>query len=197
MFIEYRGKVPQIAASAFIAPTAVLVGDVTVGEDASIWFGVVLRADSGAIRIGDRSSIEDNAVIHAGEHGTTIVGNDVTVGHCAVLDECVIEDHALVGSNAVVLNGARVGARSVVAAGSVVTSEAPVAADVVAAGAPATTRKRLAGRAAAWIAHSAQDGVVQSRAYRRDGLGDPLAHETKSPNRRAARAVVADRHAPA
>ena len=94
MFVEYRGKAPRVAARAFIAPTAVLIGDVLVGEEASIWFGVVLRADKGTIRIGARSSIQDNAVVHASERGSTRIGNDVTVGHCAVLDDCTIEDGA-------------------------------------------------------------------------------------------------------
>ena len=133
MFVEYRGKAPRVAASAFIAPTAVLIGDVLVGEEASIWFGVVLRADKGTIRIGARSSIQDNAVVHASERGSTRIGNDVTVGHCAVLDDCTIEDGALIGSNAVVLNGALVGTATVVAAGSVVTAEEQVGDRIVVA----------------------------------------------------------------
>jgi carbonic anhydrase/acetyltransferase-like protein (isoleucine patch superfamily) len=190
MYIEYRGKTPRVAASAFIAPTAVLVGDVTVGEESSVWFGVVLRADKGSIRIGARSSIEDNAVIHAREKRTTVVGNDVTVGHCAVLDDCTVEDGALVGSNAVVLKGASVGASAVVAAGSVVTVDATVPPGVVAAGSPVRIRKLLAGRSAEWVAHSAAETVDQMHAYRRDGLGDPMLHETKSSVRRRRSPVV-------
>ena len=115
MFVEHLGKSPRVAASAFVAPTAVLIGDVVVGDESSVWFGVVLRADSGKIRIGARSSIEDNAVIHASARGFTIIGDDVTVGHCAVLDDCTIENGALIGSNAVILNGAVVGASTLVA----------------------------------------------------------------------------------
>lgn len=190
MYIEYLGKTPRVAASAFIAPTAVLVGDVTVGEESSVWFGAVLRADAGSIRIGARTSIEDNAVVHAREQRTTVIGNDVTVGHCAVLDDCTVGDAALVGSNAVVLSGAGVGASAVVAAGSVVTVDTVVPAGVVAAGSPVQIRKLIGGRSANWVAHSAAETVTQMRAYRQDGLGDPMLHETKSSARRRRSPVV-------
>jgi carbonic anhydrase/acetyltransferase-like protein (isoleucine patch superfamily) len=183
MFIDYRGKAPRVAATAFVAPTAILIGDVVVGEESSIWFGAVLRADNGTIRIGARSSIEDNAVIHASEGGSVVVGSDVTVGHCAVLDDCTVRDGALIGSNAVILNGAVVGANTLIAAGSVVTVDERVPEATVAAGAPAKVRKLLAGRAAEWIAHQTSASLVQARAYRRDNLGDPQHHELKTPSR--------------
>lgn len=190
MFIEYRGKSPRVAASAFVAPTAVLVGDVVVGEESSIWFGVVIRADRGTVRIGARSAIEDNAVIHATDDRTTVVGNDVTIGHCAVLDDCTIEDGALVGSNAVVLGGAIVGQQSVIAAGAVVTSDAHVPASVVAAGAPAKVRKTVTGNAAVLISQSTAASLAQARAYRRDNIGDPQHHDIKTTARRKRAAVI-------
>ena len=180
MFIEYRGKAPRVSATAFIAPTAVLIGDVEVGPEASIWFGVVLRADTGTIRIGARSSIEDNAVVHADGARTASLGNDVTVGHGAVLDGCTVEDEALIGSNAVVLDGAIVEQGAIVAAGSVVTGESRVAARTVVAGTPAILRKPVSGRAADWIAHAADDALRQSQSYRRDNIGDPQHHDFKS-----------------
>ncbi len=184
MFIEYDGKVPRISETAFVAPTAMLIGDVEVGEHASIWFGVVLRADNGTIRIGARCAIEDNAVVHAREGRITTVGDEATVGHCAVLDDCTIGKGALVGSNATVLAGALIGAGSVVAAGSVVTVDAHVPAGVVVAGAPARVRKTLAGRSADWIAHSGEETGRQMRGYRRDGIGDPHSHDLVSTARR-------------
>ena len=84
MLIEYGGKKPRVDPSAFVAPTAVLIGDVEVGPQSSVWFGAVLRGDNGPIRVGARTSIQDNSVLHVSEHGATIVGDDVTVGHCAV-----------------------------------------------------------------------------------------------------------------
>jgi carbonic anhydrase/acetyltransferase-like protein (isoleucine patch superfamily) len=173
MFIDYKGKAPRVAASAFVAPNAILIGDVVVGEGSSIWFGVVLRADTGKIRIGARS-------------------NDVTVGHCAVLDDCTIHDGALIGSNAVVLNGATIGAHTLIAAGSVVTAMEQVPESIVAAGAPAKVRKLLSGRAAEWIAHSTSESIEQAQAYRRDNIGNPQAHEVKSSARRRRGSVLAE-----
>jgi carbonic anhydrase/acetyltransferase-like protein (isoleucine patch superfamily) len=165
MIIEYRGRTPKVHPSAFIAPTAVLIGDVEVGEESSIWFGAVLRGDNGPIRIGARTSIQDNAVLHVSEHGETIVGDDVTVGHCAVMEDCRIERRALIGSNAVVLGGAVVGEGTLVAAGSVVGERSEIPAGVLAAGAPAKVKKPLEGEAAKWIEISADEYVKLSRSY--------------------------------
>jgi carbonic anhydrase/acetyltransferase-like protein (isoleucine patch superfamily) len=174
MIIEYRGKRPRVHPSAFIAPTAVLIGDVEVGEDASIWFGAVLRGDNGPIRIGARTSIQDNCVLHVSEHGQTLVGDDVTVGHCAVMEDCRIEPFALIGSNAVVLGGAVVGSRSLVAAGSVVGENARIPAGVLAAGAPAKVKKPIEGEAAHWIEISAPEYVALARAYMEQGIGSRI-----------------------
>lgn len=145
LFIAYNGKTPHVDPSAFVAPTAVLIGDVEVGESASIWFGAVLRGDSGPIRIGARSTVQDNAVLHVSENSRTIIGRDVTIGHCATMEDCTIEDGALVGTNSVLLNGATVGRRSLIAAGSVVAAGATIPAEVLAAGAPAVVKRKLEG----------------------------------------------------
>jgi carbonic anhydrase/acetyltransferase-like protein (isoleucine patch superfamily) len=177
MFIEYNGKTPRVARSAFVAPTAVLIGDVEVGEQSSIWFGVVLRGDNGPIRIGSRTSVQDNAVIHVSEQCETVVGNDVTIGHCAALEDCAIGDGALIGTNAVILNGARVGERVLVAAGSVVPANTAIPPDVLVAGAPASVKKKLEGPALEWIKHAAPEYVALSRSYLHHGIGDPEVHE--------------------
>lgn len=171
MIIEYRGHRPKIHPTAFIAPTAVLIGDVEVGPESSIWFGAVLRGDNGPIRIGARTSIQDNAVVHVSEHGQTIVDDDVTVGHCAVMEDCHIRSQALIGSNAVVLGGAVVGERSLIAAGSVVGERVHIPPDVLAAGSPAKVKKRIEGEAAMWIELSASEYVKLSRAYIEQGIG--------------------------
>jgi carbonic anhydrase/acetyltransferase-like protein (isoleucine patch superfamily) len=177
MIIEYRGKRPKVASSAFVAPTAVLIGDVEVGEESSIWFGTVLRGDNGPIRIGARTSIQDNAVVHVSEGGQTILGDDVTVGHCAVMEDCRIERHALIGSNATLLNGCSVGEGALIAAGSVVAEKAAIPARVVAAGAPATVKKALEGQAATWIEVAADEYVKLSRVYLAQSIGTPEDHE--------------------
>jgi carbonic anhydrase/acetyltransferase-like protein (isoleucine patch superfamily) len=171
VLIEYGGKRPKVDPSAFIAPTAVLIGDVVVGPQSSIWFGAVIRADNGPIRIGARTSVQDNAVVHVSEHGRTIIGDDVTVGHAAVMEDCVIRNHALIGSNTVILNGATVGERSLIAAGSVVGERAEIPDGVVAAGAPAKVKKELDGEAAVWVEVGAKEYVRLSRSYLEEGIG--------------------------
>jgi carbonic anhydrase/acetyltransferase-like protein (isoleucine patch superfamily) len=166
MIIEYRGKRPRVAASAFVAPTAVLIGDVEIGPESSVWFGAVLRGDNGPIRVGARTSVQDNAVVHVSERGETIIGDDVTVGHCAVMEDCTIGRYALIGSNATLLNGCTVGERSLIAAGSVVGENTAIPAGVVAAGAPAKVKKALEGQAASWIERASEAYVTLSRSYR-------------------------------
>ena len=155
MLIEYEGKKPQIADDVFIAPTAVLIGDVRVETGASIWFGAVLRADHGTIVVGAGSSIQDNATLHVPEGSFTIVGENVTVGHGAVLEGCHIGARSVVGMNAVVLPGAEVGEEVMIAAGSVVGEGARIPARTLAAGAPAKVKKELSGSALEWIGRAA------------------------------------------
>jgi carbonic anhydrase/acetyltransferase-like protein (isoleucine patch superfamily) len=171
MIIEYRGKRPRVHPSAFVAPTAVLIGDVEVGEESSIWFGAVLRGDNGPIRVGARSSVQDNCVVHVSEHGQTVIGDDVTVGHCAVMEDCRIERFALIGSNAVILGGATVGERSLIAAGSVVGERAEIPPGVLAAGSPAKVKKAIEGEAARWVDLSAAEYVTLSRSYKAQEIG--------------------------
>jgi len=189
MVVEHRGKTPRIADSAFVAPTAVIVGDVEIGADSSVWFGAVIRAEGGSIHIGARCAIEDNAVIHAGENDVTALGPGVTIGHCAVVDGCRIEAGAQIGANAVVLHDARVGEGAIVAAGSVVTAGQAVPARSAAIGAPALAQP-IDGAAATWIAHTATDNARLALEYRNEGLGDPALHETPSTFSRRKRHIV-------
>jgi carbonic anhydrase/acetyltransferase-like protein (isoleucine patch superfamily) len=141
--IEYMGKLPRVAEGAFLAPTAVLIGDVEVQAGASIWFGAVLRGDFGGIVVGAGSSVQDNCVLHTAHEQPTLVGANVTIGHLCMLEGCVIEDGALIGMNSTVLNGSRVGAGSVVAAGSVVREGFIVPPNVLVAGVPASVKRPL------------------------------------------------------
>jgi carbonic anhydrase/acetyltransferase-like protein (isoleucine patch superfamily) len=177
MIIEYRGKRPRVAESAFVAPTAVLIGDVQIGEESSIWFGAVLRGDNGPIRVGARTSIQDNSVIHVSSGNQTIIGDDCTVGHCVMMEDCVIENGALVGSNSVVLNAAVVGSKALIGAGSVVATGAQIPPATLAAGAPAIVKKKLEGEALWWVEHASPEYVALSRSYLDHGLGDPEMHE--------------------
>jgi carbonic anhydrase/acetyltransferase-like protein (isoleucine patch superfamily) len=155
--IELDGVAPSIGADVFLAPTAVLVGDVRVGDRASVWFGAVLRGDSAHIEIGEETSIQDNAVIHCAKDLPTIVGRRVTIGHGALLEGCVIEDGALVGMGATVLQRARVGSGALVGAGAVVAEGAEVPTGVLAAGVPAVVKKELSGSALEWTQIAADE----------------------------------------
>lgn len=154
--VELDGVVPTIGEEVFLAPTAVLVGDVRVGDRANIWFGTVLRGDESHIEIGAGCSIQDNAIIHCAADLPTVIGGDVVVGHGAMLEGCTIEDGALVGMGAIVLQHARVGAGAMVAAGTVVAERQQIAPRVLAAGVPARIiKKELSGAALEWTARAA------------------------------------------
>lgn len=126
----------KIAPTAFVAPGAVLVGDVTLGEQASVWYGCVLRGDIEPITIGPRTNVQDLTVVHVDLGCPTVIGADVTIGHRAVIHGCTIEDGALIGMGAVVLSGARVGAGALVAAGAVVKERVVVPPRTLVAGVP-------------------------------------------------------------
>lgn len=169
MIVSYRGKRPKVHPSAFVAPTAVLIGDVEVGPESSIWFGAVLRGDNGPIRIGARTSVQDNSVIHV----TTLtrIDDDVTIGHAAVMEDCHVKRHALIGSKAVLLNGSIIGEGSLVAAGSVVGENVEIPDHMLAAGVPAKVKKPIEGAAQKWIEIAADEYVHLSRSYLADGIG--------------------------
>ncbi len=136
-----RLATPQIDPTAFVADTARIFGAVTIGPDVSIWFGVVIRCETSHITIGARSNIQDNAVLHADVDQPTEIGEDVTVGHGAIVHAATVGDGALIGMGAVVLNGARIGKRAMIAAGSVVAPGTVVEDGMLALGSPARTKR--------------------------------------------------------
>jgi carbonic anhydrase/acetyltransferase-like protein (isoleucine patch superfamily) len=166
MIIEYKGRRPKISPKAFIAPTAVLVGDVTVGDDSSIWFGAVLRSDQNQnpIVIGARTSIQDNCVIHSGE-APTIIEDDVTVGHCAVMEGPLIRRGAIIGINCTLLENTEIGEEALIAAGSVVVPHTKIPPRVLAAGSPAKVKKEISGDALNWIKMGSSTYVNLCRNY--------------------------------
>jgi carbonic anhydrase/acetyltransferase-like protein (isoleucine patch superfamily) len=165
--IPFGGRKPRIHPTAFIAPTAVLIGDVTVAEHASIWFGAVLRGDheSHGIVVGARASVQDNCVLHVSARGPTIVGEDATIGHGAVFESCVVGRSTLIGMNAVILHGATIGDEALVAALSVVPENMEVPPRTLVAGAPARVRKELGSESVALLRESASHYVVLARTY--------------------------------
>jgi carbonic anhydrase/acetyltransferase-like protein (isoleucine patch superfamily) len=165
LLIEYEGERPVIGEDVYLAPTAVLVGRVRVEARASIWFGAVLRADSDEIRIGAGTSIQDNAVLHCAAGLPTVVGEDVTVGHGAMLEGCEIGDGAFVGMGAIALQRSRLGPGAMLAAGAVLREGAEVAAGSLAAGVPAVEKKRLSGNARAWSESAAEEYQQYRKRY--------------------------------
>lgn len=169
-----RGFLPtqlSIDPDAYVAPNAVLVGQVTLGPDASVWYGCVLRGDIEPISVGARSNIQDQTVIHVDEGSPTVIGADVTIGHRAVIHGAEIGDGALIGMGAVVLSGARVGAGALVAAGSVVREGFEVPPRTLVAGVPAKVVRELDEAAQQRISANKDSYVAYARAYREGRLG--------------------------
>lgn len=149
---EFEGKRPAVHPEAFVAPTATLIGDVTVEKGASVWYGAVLRADICAIVVREGANVQDNAVIHAAPEQTVEIGPGATVAHNCIVHGAVLEEHALLGNGSTILDGARLGAGSMVAAGSLVSPGTDIPAGVLAAGAPAQVKKPIEGTAAQfWV----------------------------------------------
>ena len=165
--IELDGNAPRVAEDAYIAPTAVLIGDVAVEPAASVWFGAVLRGDNSAIRVGAGSCVQDNCVIHCADDLPTIIGENVTVGHMAMLEGCVIDDGALIGMGAIVLQRARwARARwSRPAPWSARAWRSPPG--VLAAGIPAKVKKELAGSSQRWVETAALEYQSKRLRYMR------------------------------
>jgi carbonic anhydrase/acetyltransferase-like protein (isoleucine patch superfamily) len=172
MIVKFDGYRPQIAQDAFVAPTATLIGNVVVESGASVWYGAVLRGDHGeqAIVIGAGSNVQDNVVIHVALDKGTSIGENVTIGHGAVLEACDVGDGAVIGMNAVVLEHVRIGQRSMIAAGSTVLAHTGIPDEVLAAGTPAVVKKALDGGARWWIERSGDYYVELAARYRAQGL---------------------------
>jgi gamma-carbonic anhydrase len=166
----FQGIKPTVPASCFIEDTGVVIGDVVMGEECSVWFHAVIRGDVNYIRIGKRTNIQDLSMLHV-THDThsLIIGNEVTVGHNVVLHGCTIKDRVLVGMGAIVMDGAVIGEDSVVGAGALVTEGTIVPPKSLILGSPAKVKRPVTERELAWIKESAENYVRYARKY----LGDP------------------------
>lgn len=144
MLRPYRGQMPRVHASVFIDDSAQVIGDVEIGEESSVWMCVVMRGDVNRIRIGARTNIQDGTIVHVmKDTHPTIIGNDVTVGHAAVVHGCTIEDRCLIGMGAILLNGVVVGSGSIVAAGTLLPEGTVVPPRSLVMGAPGKVRRTL------------------------------------------------------
>ena len=168
MLRPYRGTMPRVHPTVYIDESAQVIGDVEIGEESSVWMTVVIRGDVHRIRVGRRTNVQDGAIVHVmrDTHPTTI-GNDVTIGHRALLHGCTIEDRCLIGMGAIVLNGAHVGSLSIVAAGSLVTEGTIVPPRSLVMGSPSKVKRTLEDREIAEIQMLADRYVAYRLDYMR------------------------------
>ena len=166
LIIPFGGKSPVVADDAFVAPTAVLIGDVRVESGASVWFGVVLRGDVAAIHIGPRSNVQDNTVIHVDQDAPTVLEADVTIGHGAIVHGCTVGAGAQVGMGAIVLSHAVVGSGSMVAAGAVVPEGMHVPDGALAMGIPARVKRDVSADERESLVQRAQAYSQRGSLYR-------------------------------
>ncbi|HEX5046212.1 MAG TPA: gamma carbonic anhydrase family protein [Gammaproteobacteria bacterium] len=161
-------RVQTVGDKYFVAPSAAVIGRVWLGRDASVWFGTVLRGDGNDIRIGDRSNVQDNAVIHVDSDAPTTIGNDVTIGHAAVVHGCTVGDFSLIGINATILSHAVIGQYCLVGAGALITERKQFADRSLIIGAPARRIRELTDGEIDMLKHSAEHYVKQGQRYRRE-----------------------------
>jgi carbonic anhydrase/acetyltransferase-like protein (isoleucine patch superfamily) len=157
--IKYRGE------QNFIAPSADVIGDVTLGDEASIWFQCVLRADKDSITIGDRSNIQDGSILHVDKGFPLYIGNDVTVGHKVMLHGCFIDDNSLVGMNATILNGAKIGKNCVIGAGSLITEGKQIPDNSLVMGVPGKVVKTVSDEQIQLLKESAKHYVENAQDF--------------------------------
>lgn len=168
MILSFMGHKPKIHKSAFIAPTADLIGRVTIGRQASIWHGVVVRGDINRVVIGDRTNVQDNSVLHVEQRLACIVKDSVTIGHMANVHGCVVEEFALIGIGATVLNGAVIGEYSIVGAGSVVLEGTKVPPRSLVVGTPGKVVRKLGPADLKHLRESAANYVKLAGIYKKE-----------------------------
>ena len=165
MIINFKDKKPKIAETAFIANSAALIGDIEIGDSSSIWFNAVLRGDKNKIKIGNRTSIQDNAVIHVDPENAVFIGDNVSVGHGAVLHGCKIEDNVLVGMNSTILNGAEIGKNSIIGANALVPEGKKFPEYSLIIGVPGKVKRTLEQSEIEAIMENAQEYVELGEEY--------------------------------
>ncbi len=164
-FDRYFARKPRIDSSAFVASNAVVLGDVTLGEEASVWFNAVLRGDINSITIGPRSNIQDGSIVHVADDFPTVVGELVTCGHRAILHACTVGDEVLVGMGATLLDGVEVGARSIIGAHALVTQHTKIPPGSLVLGSPAKIVRTLDQTEQAELKYWATKYIDVSRRY--------------------------------
>lgn len=163
---EQFGKSPQIDKTSWVAENATITGDVSIGKSSSIWYQAVIRGDVNHIEIGDRVNIQDGAIVHGSTNGPdTVIGNDVSIGHRAIIHGCVIQERALIGMGAIVLDNVIVESESLVAAGAVVVGGTRVESGYIYAGTPAKKIKKMSSAQIDQFINKTAEGYVQLKDF--------------------------------
>ena len=165
MLMKFRDKDPQIEKAAFVAENATLIGDIELEEDATVWFGAVLRGDSSSIKIGKGSNVQDNCTLHCDEGSPLTVGDNVTVGHNVILHGCTVEDNCLIGMGAVIMNDAVIGANSIVGAGALITEGKIFPPNSLILGSPAKVKGEVDEKGVAMIRDAAEHYIHHGKEY--------------------------------
>lgn len=166
MITGYEDYEPRVHPDSFVAWNAQVSGDVELAEDVSVWYSATIRGDTGSIRVGPRSNIQDGATLHVAEHVPCVVGADVTIGHGAIVHACTVEDRCVIGMGAIVLDGARIAADSIVGAGALVTGGKSFPPRSLIIGSPARAVRVLSDEEVASIRASAAEYVILARRTR-------------------------------
>ena len=168
MLIPYQQILPEIHPSVYIAHGAMIIGDVTIGEESSVWFNAVLRGDLDQIRIGLRTNIQDGTIVHLDKGFPCIIGDDVTVGHGCIVHGCTVGDGAMLGMGAIVLTGAKIGERAIVGAGALVREGQEIPPETVAVGLPAKVRRDVSAADLERIRFGTLDYVVRGQTMKKN-----------------------------
>jgi gamma-carbonic anhydrase len=175
---KYLERQPSVAESAFVAPSASLMGAVIVGEHSSIWYQAVVRADIHSIEIGDRTNIQDGSILHVADQYPLLIGNDVTCGHGAIVHACSIGDRVLIGMGAIILDGAEIGPDCIIGAQALITKGSKIVPGSLVVGSPAKVLRPLTGAEKTSISLLAAK-YVKVAAYHRDRLNQQKARTSR------------------
>ena len=161
----------SIAASAFVAQNATVIGDVHIGEDANVWFGAILRGDTEEIRVGNRSNVQDGSVMHADPGYPCTLGEDVTVGHRAIVHGATVGDRVMIGMGSIIMNGAKIGDDTIIGAGALVKEHADIPSRCLVLGVPGKVVRELTEPEVQMLQMSSQHYVESGQAYKKEGYG--------------------------
>ncbi len=179
MILEHHGKIPLIGKNCFLAPNSTLIGEVSIGDSSSVWFGCVVRGDVNDIRIGERTNIQDLSMLHVSYKKANLqIGNDVTVGHHCVLHACKISDRVLIGMGSIIMDDVEIGEDCIIGAGTLLTEGTKIPPRSLVIGSPGKVKRSLSTDEITFVSHSALHYVKLSQSY----LGGPWP--TESPLRR-------------